>query len=103
MACRTWSNRDRGIPLAAISRCRQTIAMLVNLTFRVPQAMIKGLTKFVRWESSGRPMLAETPLGIGRDRAASISPAPMCASELSLRDLSSSSDLSEAYTQVSDA
>lgn len=35
-----------------MSRCKQTMAMPVNLAFLVPHAIIKGLAKLVLFESS---------------------------------------------------
>lgn len=81
------------------------MAMLVNLTVRVPQAMIKGFTKLACWASSER-----RSVGLVKGRLCNLVivqvvdavrvhfvPAPMLVSELSLRFLSSSRDFSDAW------
>ena len=45
-ASKTPSKSSFGIALETMSRCRQTMPLLANFGFRVPQARRNGLAKF---------------------------------------------------------
>lgn len=51
-ASKTPSKISSGKALETMSRCRQTMPLLANLGFRVPQARRNGLAKFSRHRKS---------------------------------------------------